>query len=48
MRPQGLLKYDLSRDMPLRLEKLTHFYTKFCPKMRPVFISESQILSKIN
>ena len=44
----GLLKYDLGRDVPLRLEKLTHFYTKFCQKMRPIFIPEPQILSKIN
>ena len=26
----GLLKYDLGRDVPQRLEKYTHFYTKFC------------------
>ena len=24
-----------------------NFYTKFCQKMRPIFIPESQILSKI-
>ena len=29
--------------VPLRLEKLTHFYTKFCQKMRPIFIPEPQI-----
>ena len=43
----GLLKYDLGRDVLLRFEKWTHFYTKFCWKMRPIFIPESQILSKI-
>ena len=42
----GLLKYDLGRDVPLRLEKLIHFYTKFWQKMRPIFIPEPQILSK--
>ena len=40
--PGGLLKYDLGRDVPLRLEKWTHFYTKFCRKMRPIFIPEPQ------
>ena len=44
--PGGLLKYELGRDVPLRLEKWTHFYTKFCRKMRPIFIPEPQILSK--
>ena len=34
----GLLKYDLGRDVLLRLEKKTHFYTKFCQKLRPIFI----------
>ena len=43
----GILKYDLGKDVPLRLEKETHFYTKFCRKMGPIFIPEPQILSKI-
>ena len=43
----GLLKYNLGRDVPLRLEKLAHFDTKFYRKMRPIFIPEPQILSKI-
>ena len=45
--PGGLLKYDLGRDVMLRLEKWTHFYTKFCRKMRCIFIPEPQILSKV-
>ena len=40
----GLLKYYLGRDVPL--EKYTHFYTKLCRKMGPIFIPEPQILSK--
>ena len=28
----GLLKYDLGRDMPLRLEKRTHFIPNFAEK----------------
>ena len=28
----GLLKYDLGRDVPLRLEKLTHFLPNFAKK----------------
>ena len=39
----GLLKCDLGRDMLLRLKKETHFYTKFCQKMRHIFIPEPQI-----
>ena len=31
----GLLKYDLCRDMPLRLEKLTHFLPNFAKKWDP-------------
>ena len=41
-----LLKYDLGRDVPLRFEKLTHFYTKFCWNMGPIFMPEPQIPSK--
>ena len=46
--PTMLLKYDYGKDVLLRLEKLTHFYTKFCQKMRPSFIPKPQILSKIH
>ena len=45
--PGGLLKYDLGRDVLLKLEKLIHFYTKFCQNMRPIFIAVPQILSEI-
>ena len=39
----GLLKYDLCRDMPVRLEQQNHFYIKVCRKMRLIFIPEPQI-----
>ena len=38
----SLIKFDLGRDMPLTL----NFYTKFCGKMRPIFIPEPQIFNK--
>ena len=43
----GLLKYDLGRDVPLRLEKVDPFLYQSLPKNETHFIPEPQILSKI-
>ena len=48
----GVLKYDLGRDVLLRLEKQTHFYSKVCQKNETHFCTWAtnfkQVLLKIS
>ena len=46
--PGGLLKYDLGRGVPLRLEKWTHFIPNLAKNENPFLYQSHKFLSKIN